>query len=397
MENGGVSQPVAKPSGVRKSTLVISIVIALFAGYVLGMRHDETMMLFGQDVSGGKINFSEAQEVYDNLVTKYDGTIDTAAVVDGANKGVAASAGDPYTQYFNAEEAKEFSEALHGEVSGIGVVISKRNDAPTIVRVIDDSPAQKAGIKAFDVIAKVGDEDVLDMTVDEVATKIRGESGTSVKLTVVRNGEEKEFSVVRAEVKDPSVASEINNGVGIITVRRFEGETAGLVRQAAQKMKDQKVKGVILDLRDNTGGEVSSAQAVAGVWLDNKVVMIEKSKNAPDENLYSTGTPLLNGVKTVILSNGSSASASEIVIGALRDHGVATSLGEKTYGKGSMQQVIDLSGGGQLKVTIAHWFTPNNSSINGTGIEPDKKVGLTAEDLDANKDPQMAAALTEFN
>ncbi len=318
-------------------------------------------------------------------------------MIEGANRGVASAANDPYTQYFDAEEAKAFDEALHGEVSGIGVVISIRNDVPTIVRVIDTGPAKAAGLKPFDVIAEVADENVLDMTVDSVAQRIRGEAGTSVKLKIVRSGDEKTVSVERAAVKDPSVASEItNDNIGIITVRRFEEETTGLVRRAAQEMKDAQVRGVILDLRDNTGGTVTAAQGVAGVWLDRQVIMIQKAKDTDDTTVSSTGTPILGDTKTVILSNGASASASEIVIGALRDHGKATIVGETTYGKGSMQRVLNLSRGGVLKVTIAHWYTPNDTAVDGKGITPDKIVKLTPEDLNKKQDPQRDAALAEL-
>ncbi len=390
------TRQLTNASGVRRSTLIVGVLLSLVVGYIFGMRHDTTLLQLGQETTNGKVNFSSAQEVYDELIDNYDGDISPSDVIDGANRGVAAAANDPYTQYFDAEEAKAFDEALHGEVSGIGVVISIRNEVPTIVRVIDNGPAKAAGLKPFDVIAEVADENVLDMTVDSVAQRIRGEAGTSVKLTIVRAGDEKEISVERAAVKDPSVASEITDGIGIITVRRFEEETTGLVRKAAQEMKDANVRGVILDLRDNTGGTVTAAQGVAGVWLDHQVIMIQKAKNTDDVTVDSTGMPILGDTKTVILSNGASASASEIVIGALRDHGKATIIGETTYGKGSMQRVLDLSRGGVLKVTIARWYTPNDTAVDGEGIAPDKMVKLTPEDLDKNRDPQRAAALAEL-
>jgi carboxyl-terminal processing protease len=193
-------------------------------------------------------------------------------------------------------------------------------------------------------------------------------------------------------VNNPSVQSSVENGVGRLTITRFDDETGNLARKAAQSFKQQNVKSVILDLRDNGGGYLTAAQDVAGLWLDDQVVVSERTGGKVTEELKSGSDTVLAGIPTVVLVNGSSASASEIVAGALQDHKAATLIGEKTFGKGTVQKVIDLGAGTTLKVTIARWYTPNGKNITKEGITPDQKVGMTAADVDAGKDPQLEAA-----
>jgi carboxyl-terminal processing protease len=246
---------------------------------------------------------------------------------------------------------------------------------------------------AGDVIVAVNDEATEGMMVEQVVQKIRGEVGTTVKLGVSRAGVAREFSPTRAEVSNPSVYSSVRDGVGILTITRFDGQTAGLARQAARSFSDQGVQRVILDLRGNGGGFLTAAQDVAGIWLDRKLVVIERANGRVVDELFSSSNPILDGVPTIVLVDNGTASASEIVAGALQEYKVAELVGEQTFGKGSVQQLIPLTAGAQLKVTIARWFTPQGKNISETGIVPTVKVERTIDDLNAGRDPQLDAAL----
>jgi carboxyl-terminal processing protease len=283
---------------------------------------------------------------------------------------------------------------LSGDIGGgIGAEIGVRQEQPTILRTLRDTPAEKAGLKPGDIIVKVNNTETNGWTAEKAAGIIRGEIGTTVKILVSREGEPQEFSITRANISSPSVESKVQDGVGILTLTRFDDEAAAAARKAAEEFKRQNVKGVILDLRGNSGGYLSATPEVAGLWLDNKVIVSERRDGEVQEELRSGRNPVLSGIPTIVLVNGSSASASEIVAGALQDHGAATLIGEKTYGKGTVQKLIELKGGAELKVTIARWYTPKGKNITSEGIEPDKKVELTKEDVDAERDPQMDAAL----
>lgn len=278
--------------------------------------------------------------------------------------------------------------------AGIGAMISMRNDQPTIVKVLPDNPAQKAGLLAGDVVTAVNDTSTDKADSDKVAAAIRGEAGSTVKVTVLRDGSSRTFSLTRAQINAPSVQSEINDGLGVMTITRFDSHTGDLARKAAEKFKANDVKGVIVDVRDNGGGVVDGAQSVSSLWLEEgKVVVTERTKGKVVDTLKAQGNPILRGVPTVILVNGDTASASEIVAGALRDNRAATLIGQKTYGKGTMQQIIDLRGGTQLKVTIGHWYTPGGVNIDHDGLTPDTLVDMTKEDANAGSDPQLQAAI----
>ncbi|MCB9822321.1 hypothetical protein H6801_03085 [Candidatus Nomurabacteria bacterium] len=218
-----------------------------------------------------------------------------------------------------------------------------------------------------------------------------------VKLTLIRDGAQIEVPIVRAKITVASVESSVLEGnVGYIKISRFGDDTADLANKAAQDFKSKNVTKVIVDLRNNGGGLLDSAVKVAGIWMDNQVVVVEKEGGRTKSTLKTGNNPILNNVETVILINEGSASASEILAGALHDHGVAKLVGEKTYGKGSVQEIVDLEDGAQLKVTVAHWFTPKGVNVNKEGIKPDEEVKLTEEDFNNNRDPQKDWALQEL-
>lgn len=387
-----------RQKGIGPATFVVSLALMGIVGFILGTRSDFIMAyLQGSKTSGETLDLSSVQTTYQRLIANYDGDVDKQKLIDGASRGLTAAAGDRYTVFMDKQEADEFNKDMTGEVSGIGAEIGVRTDQPTIIRTLPDSPAEKSGIKAGDVIIGVNDESVKDAAPDAVATKIRGEPGTSVKVSVMRDKELQEFTITRAKISNPSVRWEVRDGVGIITMNRFDNESASRTRQAANEFKAQGVKAVVLDLRDNGGGYLDAARDVASIWLDNKVIVTEKKGDTVTGTEKSKGTPVLNGVKTIVLVNGGSASASEIVAGALQEYEAATLVGEKTFGKGSVQQIITLADGRILKVTIARWYTPKGKNITKEGITPDKSVTMTAADTNEGKDPQMDAAFEVIN
>ena len=375
----------------------LTLVIVAIVSFVAGARSDalfaNVASVFGVRTSNKTIDLSSVQKTYQELIANYDGKLDTQKLIYGANRGLVEAAGDPHTAYMDPDETKEFDKSLSGQIGGgIGAEIGLRNNKPTIIKPLENSPAQKAGIKAGEAIVKVNDEASSDWSVEKVVSKIRGEVGTSVKLTLLSGGQTREVSVVRQNIVSPAVESEIDGEIGILKVNRFGDDTVSLSRKYASEFVEKGVKKVILDLRNNPGGTVGAAQGLLGIWLDNQIAMTERRGSEIVKTLRTTGTPILGNIKTVVLINGNSASASEITAGALREYGKATLVGQKSYGKGSVQIVLGLPGGSQMKVTEARWYTPKGKNIDKTGIEPDVKVDLSSDDVNNNVDPQMDKA-----
>ena len=375
----------------------LTLVIVAIVSFVAGARSDvlfaNVASVFGVRTSNKTIDLSSVQKTYQELVANYDGKLDTQKLIYGANRGLVEAAGDPHTAYMDPDETKEFDKSLSGQIGGgIGAEIGLRNNKPTIIKPLENSPAQKAGIKAGEVIVKVNDEASSDWSVEKVVSRIRGEVGTSVKLTLLSGGQTREVSVVRQNIVSPAVESEIDGEIGILKVNRFGDDTVSLSRKYASEFVEKGVKKVILDLRNNPGGTVGAAQGLLGIWLDNQIAMTERRGSEIVKTLRTTGAPILGNMKTVVLINGNSASASEITAGALREYGKATLAGQKSYGKGSVQIVLGLPGGSQMKVTEARWYTPKGKNIDKTGIEPDVKVDLSSDDVNNNVDPQMDKA-----
>lgn len=389
----------AKP--LDKVNLIIIIVVVFVLGFALGDR-SQTILNYiakslGFSVNQTQLDFTMLNRTYDYLKTKYDGEIDTAKLIEGANKGLVSALGDNHTTYLTPEEAAEFNKNLTGDIGGgIGAEIGVRKNLITVIRPLKDSPAIKAGVRAGDVILKVNDEEIGDQTLEQVIQKIRGTPNTDVKITIARQTETKliDLTITRQVINNPSVSLELKNDVAILAISRFDKQTASLAEQEIRQALTQGTKKVILDLRGNSGGYLTAAQDLAGLWIDGKLVVSEKTGDKTSHELFAKkGNAILANVKTVVLMNAGSASASEIVIGALKDYNLATLLGETTFGKGSVQELVDLPNGGQLKVTIARWYTPNGQNIDKEGIKPDQEVELTSDDWQNNRDPQLDAAL----
>lgn len=341
-------------------------------------------------------DYSSVTEVYRALKQNFDGELKLDALTDGMKTGLVQAAGDPYTEYMNKDQYKTFNEELTGSFTGVGAELTtdERGNI-VIVAPLAGFPAEKAGLRPRDVIVEIDDKSTAGMTVSEAVTKIRGPKGTTVKIKVVRDGsQEFKFTIERAEINIPSVTSKVENGIGYITITRFGEDTASLAQKAAADLKQQNVKGVVLDLRSNPGGLLNAAVSVSGLWLPSgSTVLTERRGGEVINTLKTQGTPILNGIPTVVLIDQGSASASEIVAGALKDNNAATLVGEQSFGKGSVQQLINLSAGGVLKVTVARWYTPNGKNIDKEGIAPDKTVTVSDEQLKTGQDPQEDAAI----
>ncbi len=388
-----------KPAkSVSLKTCILLVIAVALGAFVVGTRSTDILARLNNKTTPGRLDTSSLQEVYATLNAKFDGKLDPQKLIDGAKHGLVSAAGDPYTVYMTADEAKEFNGDLEGTFQGIGAELGKKDDKLTVVSTLDNSPAQKAGLAGGDIIAKVNGEDSVDWAIDKAVSKIRGEKGTTVKLTIVRGGETKEFTITRDAITDPSVKTEVTaDGIGIMRISRFgQSDTFDLAKLAAQDFKSKNVNGVIVDLRGNGGGYRDAAVDIAGLWMNGKVVMTERTNGKVTETLKTGNNAILAGVPTIVLINGGSASASEILAGALKDNGAATLLGEKSFGKGSVQSIEQLGSGGVVKVTVARWYTPNGKNINKEGILPDSEVKVSDVDNKAGIDSQKNAAIEKL-
>lgn len=341
-------------------------------------------------------NYASVTQVYRSLIENYDGKLTEAQLLDGLKHGLAEATKDPYTTYFTPEEAESFNNDLQGQFSGIGAELGKNEQGNIqIIAPIQDTPADKAGLRPKDVIATVNGKTTVGMSVDDAVKAIRGKAGTTVTLQVIRGGTEAlTMTITRQTIHLPTVVTKkLDGNLGYIQVTTFGAETAAKVREAATQFKKDNVKGIVLDFRNNPGGQVDAAVSIASEWLpEGNLIMQEKRGSTVMQTYRSTGSAILSGVPTVVLINDGSASASEIVAAALRDNKQAYIIGEKSYGKGVVQRIINLGDESQLKVTVASWFRPNGKSLNHQGITPDKKVEISDADAKANVDTQLQAA-----
>jgi C-terminal peptidase (prc) len=370
------------------SLIIITLIIGLGIGFWGGKQVD----------SANKLDYSGLDEVYSVLRENFDGEIDTDLLLEGAKKGMVAGLGDPYTQYFTRVDAQEFNEDLEGEFSGVGIELNNKDGYIVIVDVLDGTPAEQAELLAGDIIIKVDETDVSDWASEEAVKIIRGDTGSIVKLTIIRDGSVKEFEIKRSRINNPSVRAKIVDGYGILSISRFgETDTTRLSRIAAQEFVDKDVKGVILDLRSNGGGYVSAAVDVASLWMEKgEIVTTEKVGQLVSNSEKAKGNNILKDFKTVVLINGASASASEIVAGALQDNNLATIIGTQSFGKGSVQTIQPLRSGDKLKITIAHWFTPNGNNLDDEGIKPDENIEFDVEAYRADETDNQLQKAIEF-
>lgn len=389
-----------KPRKINLSTSIITSFIFLVAGFFVGSNWQFILTNFSPYIGFRKseqANWDSLNEIYTELRSFYDGEVTEENALTGAKRGIAAALDDPYTTYLTAKEGNEFLFDLNGEINeaGVGMELTFRNNHTVVVRTLPDNPARKAGIKPGDRIVKIGDENVDGKTTEEVAKKLRGKAGDKVKVEVLRGADTLTFEMTREKINNVSADISYSDKTAVISVYRFAEDTGSLVRKLAEQAKAKQVDKVILDLRNNGGGYVSAAGEMLSLWLNGgDKYMIEKSIHNDDKTDYVPRgkNPIFKDIKTIVLINRSTASASEIVAGALKDYQKATIVGMTSFGKGVMQTMLNLSDGGKLKVTTAHWYTPNGSSINKTGIKPDVEIDRTVQDITEDKDPQLDKA-----
>lgn len=377
---------------------IIGAAVTLAIGIFVGLNWDQFSANFlpylGFKTTTPANDWSSLDEVYAALANNYDGELDKQILLDGAKKGLVEAVGDTYTVYMSKQDAEEYNATLHGNVgAGIGVEMALRDGYVRILRTLPNNPAKKAGVQAGDIIYKINDEDVHSKTSDYIASKLQGEKGTKVKLTVMRGNEEKTFELVREEINNVSAYVTYDGNTAIITVTRFDNDTGNIVQKIVNnEFSNHNINKVILDLRNNGGGYVSAAKDLLSLWLDSETILIQRGQKDGEETTKSNrGQAKLANMETIVLVNGGTASASEIVAGALQDYQKATILGEQTFGKGVVQTLVKLSGGTMLKVTTASWYTPKGTSINGDGITPDVEVIRTFDDINHSRDPQLDA------
>ncbi len=342
-----------------------------------------------------QLDYSSVTQVYQALKSNYDGKLTAAQLLDGLKQGLAEATKDPYTEYFNADAAKQFAAQLNNSFTGIGAALGKDSEGSLIiVAPIKGFPADKAGLLPQDVIAAINGESASGLSPDVAVGKIRGPKGTQVTLKIIRNKTQTlSFTITRDDIQLPSVTSKVLDGnIGYLQISSFSDDTADLASKAAQKFQSEHVKGIILDLRSNPGGLLDAAVHVSSLWLPaGTTVVTEKGTNG--EQAYTAdGNDLLRDIPTAVLINDGSASASEITAGALRDNGAARLIGTTSFGKGVVQQLVQFNDGTELKVTIASWYRPSGQNINKKGITPDQKVDLSDADAKAGNDTQLKAA-----
>jgi len=329
------------------------------------------------------------QDYYGELPTE-------AEMTYGAIRGAVKTLDDPYTAFIEPETAAIRREDQSGAFEGIGAYVSTEGGRPFIVSTFEDQPAEKAGLRRGDIILQIDDTSTENMSMYDAVALIRGPAGTSVRLTIFREGQEPfEVEVTRARIDIPVVESEMReDGIAYVQLFDFSTDASLKLNETIQEMLAQDAQGLVLDLRGNPGGWLHEAVLTAGLFLpEDELVLIERLKDGTERPFRTSEEPTVPDIPMVVLVDGGSASASEIVAGALQDYGRATLIGEKTFGKGSVQIPHELSNGAELRVTIARWFTPNDRAIHGEGLEPDITVELSAEDLDAELDPQLDRAV----
>ncbi len=367
-------------------------------GLVRGMGQLPPRALDSQDV-----DFHQFWEIWKLLKEKYyQQPLKDKDLYYGALAGLAQSTNDPYTSYFDPKSALEFQQSLEGRFEGIGAEIGLKDDQLQIIAPLPDTPASRAGLLAGDLILKIDGQESVGMSVERAVTLIRGKKGTKVVLNIYRMGEKKaeprDVSITRDEIHVKSVTWKILPGkIGFITVVHFNDDTEDGFREAVTEVLKEDPKGVIIDVRNNPGGYLETALNMTSEWVGDQVVVKERRQGKIVEELRGASGQRLKGMKTVVLVNQGSASASEILAGALQDYRVATIVGKKTFGKGSVQDYQTFKDGSGMKITIAEWLTPRERTIHKTGLDPDVVVDRTPEDYEAKRDPPLDRAIAILN
>lgn len=362
----------------------------------LGGASDLLGLVKGDKVkSEEKADFGVFWEAWDLIEKNYIlGPLDRQKMVYGAVSGMVDSLGDPYSTFLTPEENSALSEDLKGVFGGIGAEVGYRDDAITIIAPLKNSPSEKAGLLAGDLIMEVDGKSTEGLNVDDVVNLIRGEKGTSVKIIVVRGKETLTFDIVRDTIVDKTVRWEMKEGnVAYIEITQFKQDTAKELDAQIGDILAQGPKSIVLDLRNNPGGYLDVVVDVASRFIDEGQIVVTEESGKSNQVYKASGDKRFNNLPIVVLVNEGSASAAEILAGALKDNKLGTLVGKKTFGKGLVQGISELGDGSALKITVAKWMTPNGNNINKDGIAPDVEVEFSLDDFKAGKDPQLDKAL----
>jgi carboxyl-terminal processing protease len=347
------------------------------------------------------VNFELYWDTWDLIRDNYVGSeeISDKEMFYGSLRGLVSSLDDPYTEFMDPSDFKNFQDDMSSSFEGIGVEIGIRDDILTVISPLDGTPAFDAGIIAGDKIIEIDGESTKNMNINEAVSRIRGPKGSEVVLSIFREGLEEiqEISIIRETIIIESLEyEEVEDGVFSIKITSFNDDTEYLFFEAVKDIMSLDPQGIILDLRNNPGGYLDASVSILGEWIDGEVAVIEKFGPEHLVDYKARGLNRLSDISTVVLINRGSASASEIIAGALRDHNKAYIIGRKSYGKGSIQMINNLREGSAVKITVAEWLTPNGQNINEEGIEPDEVVENTLDDYLERKDLKMEAAIEFF-
>jgi len=384
---------------LKKFLTSFFLVFTILTSFGLGIYFGKTQC---QICPPQEIDFSLFWEVYHKLQEKFvdKGKFDVQKMIYGAISGMVKSLGDPYTVFFPPEETKRFEEDVKGVFEGVGMEIGIRKGQLQVIAPLEGTPAQRAGLRPGDKILKINDTPTSDLTIDEAVNLIRGPKGTEVTLTIFREEWEKtkEIKVVRDVIEVPSLKWEMKeiNGqkIAYIQLYQFSENASADFRKAAIEILENPSQKIILDLRNNPGGYLEVAQDISGWFLEKeKTVVIEDFGQGNKNEYKSQGPGTFSDYKVVILINQGSASGAEILAGALRDNRGILLIGEKSFGKGSVQELEKLKEGSSLKITVAKWLTPKGELITDVGLTPNIKVEMTEEDYNEGKDPQLEKAI----
>lgn len=381
----------------KKTLIFISLVVVILASFNGGFYYGKLQC---EVCPPEELDFSLFWQAWHELQEKFadKSALNTQKMIYGAISGMVKSLEDPYTIFLNPEDTKRFSDDIKGSFEGVGMEVGIRKNQLQVIAPLEGTPAKKAGLRAGDKIIKVDDILTADLTIDEAVNLIRGEKGTEVILTIYRQDWEntREIKVIRGVIEIPSLKWEIkDDNIAYLQLYQFSEKANFDFRETAIEILASPCKKIILDLRNNPGGYLEVAQDIAGWFLEKgKIVVIEDFGGKQEQQVYkANGTASLAEYPIVILINQGSASASEILAGALRDNRDISLIGEKSFGKGSVQELEMLKGDSSLKVTIAKWLTPKGESITDKGLEPDIEVKMTEEDYTEERDPQLDKAI----
>lgn len=390
------------------AALILALGIAIGLGidsnaYLTNAQGDTPVFtrLQAGDRTSDQVDFDIFWDVWESVQERHvDQPLNEVDMLQGAIAGLVAGVGDPYSVYFTPEQTQEFFNEINGSFEGIGAEVGIKNEQITIIAPLPNSPAEQAGALPGDIILAVDGLDTAFMSLNAAVDLIRGEGGTEVILTIQRASEDRpiELAITRDTIQVESVTSELveqgEQRIAYIELSRFNADTPQAFQSAVQELLLEQPDGLVLDMRNNAGGFLEAAVDVSSAFVPEGSVVVYEEESAGDRIPFlSTGAPSITDIPVVVLINGGSASAAEIVAGALKDSTDATIIGETSFGKGTVQDVEYFGDGSSLKLTIARWLTPNGDQINEVGIEPDTAVERTPEDFSNDRDPQRDAAI----